>query len=161
MKRSAGILFYRWVNKNPEYFLVHPGGPFWQKKDLGAWSIPKGEIEESENPLSAAIREVKEETGITINIAAEKLISLSEVRQGSGKIVLAWAIEMNIDTEKIKSNFFQMEWPPRSGKNQSFPEIDKAEWFSFEDAGKKILPGQTPLLEELNKKISELHREEI
>lgn len=153
MKRSAGLLLYRFKNKIPEYFLVHPGGPFWEKKDIGAWSIPKGEVEENEDFLKAAIREMKEETGISINISTDKFIQLSEVKQNPAKIVSAWAAEADFDESSIKSNSFEMEWPPKSGKKESFPEIDEAGWFSFEDARKKILPGQTQLLEELNRKL--------
>ena len=153
MKKSAGFLFYRIKNELSEYFLVHPGGPFWSKKEIGAWSIPKGEIEEDEDPFLAATREMKEETGISIKIPMERFISLSEVKQNPNKIVFAWAAEVDFDAEIITSNFFEMEWPPKSGKNQSFPEIDKGEWFTFEDARIKILPGQTRLLEELAEKI--------
>lgn len=151
MKKSAGLLLYRFKNNLPEFFLVHPGGPFWEKKDIGAWSIPKGEIEENEVHLDAALREMKEETGISINIPEEKFIRLSKVNQNPGKIVYTWAAEADFTVETIKSNLFEMEWPPKSGKKQSFPEVDKAEWLLFEDARRKILPGQTPLLEELQK----------
>lgn len=161
MKKSAGLLLYRIKNKIPEVFLVHPGGPYWSKKEIGAWSIPKGEIEESEDPFFAAIREMKEETGIAIDIPLENFFRLSEVKQKSGKIVIAWAAEMDFNIEKIKSNLFEMEWPPKSGKSQSFPEIDKAGWFSFESAREKIIPGQIPLLEELDKKISKSQNREI
>ncbi len=154
MKRSAGLLLYRFKNETPEYFLVHPGGPFWKNKDIGSWSIPKGEIEETEDHLSAAIREMKEETGIFINIPNEKFIALKEVKQNPAKIISAWAAEADFDASKIKSNLFEMEWPPKTGKKQSFPEVDKAGWFGFEEARKKILPGQTPLLEQLLSKIS-------
>ena len=139
-----------------EYFLVHPGGPYWSKKDIGTWSIPKGEIEENENPFLTAIREMKEETGITIDLPKEKFIQLTEVKQNPGKIVLAWGAEADFETEEIKSNLFEMEWPPKSGDKQSFPEVDKGGWFSFDEARKKILAGQTPLLEELQKKIREI-----
>lgn len=151
MKRSAGLLLYRFKNKIPEYFLVHPGGPFWEKKDIGAWSIPKGEIEENEDYLNAAIREVKEETGVSIDISKENFIALHEVKQNPGKTVIAWAAEVDFDAAQIQSNSFEMEWPPKSDKTSSFPEVDKARWFVFEEAKKKILPGQTPLIEELNK----------
>ncbi|MGN6803448.1 MAG: NUDIX domain-containing protein [Ginsengibacter sp.] len=153
MKISAGLLLYRFKNEQPQYFLVHPGGPFWQKKDIGAWSIPKGEVEEREDHLSAAIREVGEETGIRIDLEKQKFIELKEVNQNPGKKVIAWAAEFDLDESKIKSNHFEMEWPPKTGKKQAFPEVDKAGWFVFEEAVKKILPGQTPLLEELNKKL--------
>ncbi len=154
MKRSAGLLLYRFKNKTPEFFLVHPGGPFWKNKDIGSWSIPKGEIEENEDHLRAAMRELNEETGITISIPKEKFVFLQEVKQNPGKIIFAWAAEADFESENLKSNLFEMEWPPKSGKKRSFPEVDKGGWFSFEEARKKILPGQTPLLEELLSKIS-------
>ena len=153
MKRSAGLLLYRFKNGTPQYFLVHPGGPFWKKKDIGAWSIPKGEVEENEDHLKAAIREMKEETGISIQISKERFMVLPEVKQNPGKVISAWAAEADFDNSSIKSNSFEIEWPPKSGKKQYFPEVDKAGWFSFEEARKKILPGQTPLLEELQQKI--------
>ena len=149
MKTSAGLLLYRFKKEVPEFFLVHPGGPFWKNKDIGSWSIPKGEVEENEDYLPAAIREMEEETGITISISKEKFIPLQKVKQNPGKIIFAWAAEADFEPSKIKSNLFEMEWPPKSGKKQSFPEVDKAGWFSFEEARKRILPGQTPLLEEL------------
>ncbi|HZI69386.1 MAG TPA: NUDIX domain-containing protein [Hanamia sp.] len=154
MKKSAGLLLYRFKDKEPQYFLVHPGGPFWQKKDIGAWSIPKGEVEEGEDFLSTAAREVDEETGIKIDVERQKFIELNEVTQNPGKKVIAWAAQVDFDESKITSNHFEIEWPPKSGKKQSFPEVDKAGWFGLEEARKKILPGQTPLLEELNKKLT-------
>src|SRR2546422_40260 len=126
-KKSAGILLYRIKNKNPEVFLVHPGGPFWAKKDLGAWSIPKGELSDNEAPLDAAKREFKEETGMDIN---GKFIELTPVTQKGGKLVYAFALEGEIDPDEIKCNTFEMEWPPRSGKKQEFPEIDRSGWFN-------------------------------
>lgn len=153
MKLSAGFLFYRIKNNNPEYFLVHPGGPFWQKKDMGSWSIPKGEIEKDENPFLAAKREVAEETGIEITIPPQNFIQLKEVMQNPGKKILAWAAKTDLDFDNIKSNLFDMEWPPKSGNIQSFPEVDKGGWFAFEEASKKILAGQITLLEELAEKI--------
>lgn len=145
-KKSAGILFYRLRKKILNVLLVHPGGPFWAKKDAGTWSIPKGEIEENELPLAAALREVEEETGIK---ASGNFIELTPVKQKSGKIVYAWAVENDFDAEKITSNHFEMEWPPRSGTKKTFPEIDKAEWFSIEEAETKILSAQLPLIKEL------------
>lgn len=145
-KQSAGILLYRFRGRTAEVFLVHPGGPFWKNKDAGAWSIPKGEFDEKEDPLIAAIREFKEETGETI---AGAFLPLTSVKQKSGKWVHAWTLEGELDETKIRSNFFEMEWPPRSGKQQSFPEIDKAAWFSLSEAKEKINPGQAGLLEEL------------
>jgi predicted NUDIX family NTP pyrophosphohydrolase len=153
MKLSAGFLFYRIKNNIPEYFLVHPGGPFWQKKDTGSWSIPKGEIEQDENPFLAAKREVAEETGIEITIPIQDFIQLNEVIQNPGKKVIAWAAKTDLNFDNIKSNLFNMEWPPKSGNIHSFSEVDKGGWFTFEEASKKILAGQTPLLEELNEKI--------
>lgn len=158
MKRSAGLLLYRFKNKIPEVFLVHPGGPFWRKKDIGAWSIPKGEIEDEKDPFTEAIREMKEETGIIVSTSKQDFIELKEVMQNPGKMVLAWAGQADFNPEEIKSNLFEMEWPPRSGKNQSFPEIDKGGWFSLEEARRKILAGQTPLLEELAEKLISLHK---
>lgn len=153
MKRSAGLLLYRFKDKHPQYFLVHPGGPFWQKKDIGSWSIPKGEVEEGEDYLSAAIREVSEETGINIDFERRDFIELKEVNQNPGKKVIAWAVKADLDEAAIKSNHFEMEWPAKSGKKQTFPEVDKARWFGFEEARRKILPGQIPILEELNKRL--------
>lgn len=152
-KKSAGLLLYRSQNKSIEVLLVHPGGPFWKNKDLGAWSIPKGEIEENEEPLKAAARETKEETGISVEI--NNPISLNPVKQKSGKIIYAWANEANFETEEIKSNLFEMEWPPKSGKKSFFPEVDKAEWLNLEDAEKKIVSGQLPLLKELKQNLSD------
>jgi predicted NUDIX family NTP pyrophosphohydrolase len=148
MKKSAGILIYRSYNKEYEVFLVHPGGTYWAKKDIGTWSIPKGEFNEDEEPLAAAKRELKEETGITIE---GKFIELEPVKQNPAKIVLAWAIEGDCDAANIISNTFEMEWPPKSGKMQCFPEVDKAGWFTIKEAKKKILPGQIGLLEQLEK----------
>lgn len=149
-KKSAGILAYRKVNKQVEFFLVHPGGPFWKNKDEAAWSIPKGEFNDDEDPLIAAKREFEEETGISIN---GDFISLSPVRQKSGKTVYAWAVETDIDTANIKSNFFEMEWPPKSGRTQAFPEVDKGEWFKLKEALKKINAYQSGLIEELDGKL--------
>jgi len=145
-KKSAGILAYRLKNKTPEVFLVHPGGPFWAKKDEAAWSIPKGEFTDSENALDAAQREFKEETGMEIY---GEFYPLTPRKQNSGKIVFAWAIESEIDAEKIVSNMFELEWPPRSGIKKMFPEVDKAEWFFIEEAKKKIHRGQTGFIDEL------------
>lgn len=153
MKRSAGWLLYRFKNKLPEFFLVHPGGPYWSKKDKASWSIPKGEIQENEDPIKAAIREMKEETGISPDISAKTFIQLSPVKQKRQKIIFAWAAEADFEPLQIKSNNFEMEWPPKSGKMLQFPEVDKAGWFKFEDAKTKIVTGQIPLLEELNQKI--------
>ena len=148
-KQSAGILLYRIKNKDLEVFLVHPGGPFWAKKDEGAWSIPKGEFEDEEDPLAAAKREFEEETGINIS---GKFVALNPIKQKSGKKVYAWAVEGDIDATQIKSNDFEIEWPPRSGKMKSFPEIDKAAWFNLTEAKKKIIGGQAGLIKQLENK---------
>ena len=145
-RNSAGILVYRFENNVLKVFLVHPGGPFWKNKDAGAWTIPKGEFAEDESPLEAAVREVKEETG---HVISGNFIELGSIRQKNGKRVFAWAIEGDLDANNITSNHFEIEWPPRSGKKASFPEVDRAAWFSLADAKEKILPSQWPLLEEL------------
>jgi predicted NUDIX family NTP pyrophosphohydrolase len=145
-KQSAGILLYRLKNLTPEFFLVHPGGPFWAKKDAGSWSIPKGEFDADENALAAAKREFREETGIEI---AGKFIKLTPVKQKSGKLVFTWAVQGDLDSSRIRSNLFEIEWPPKSGKKKQFPEIDKGDWFSVQEAKEKILPAQVALIEEL------------
>ena len=149
-KKSAGILIYRQVNKQIEVMLVHPGGPFWAKKDLASWSIPKGEFEIGDDPLTAAIREVKEETGLQVK---GDFMPLAAVRQKSGKIIYAWALEGDYNVDNITSNFFEMTWPPKSGKMKSFPEVDRAAWFDLEVAATKIVPGQVPLLQQLKELI--------
>jgi predicted NUDIX family NTP pyrophosphohydrolase len=149
MKASAGILFFRTINKEIELLLVHPGGPFWKKKDNGAWTIPKGEIQEGEEPFTAALREVEEETGIQLKINSSESIELKPLKQKSGKLVYAWAIEMDLEPSAIESNEFEMEWPPRSGKKCTFPEIDKAAWFNVEVAKEKIITAQVTLIDEL------------
>lgn len=150
-RKSAGILLYRFRKNKPEVFLVHPGGPFWAKKDLGAWSIPKGEYNDNENPLDAARREFNEETGITVN---GNFMELGEVKQPSGKLIIAWAMETDLQSVEIKSNTFKLEWPPKSGRIQEFPEVDRAEWLSMEDAHQKILNGQIPFLKKLEQRIN-------
>jgi len=145
-KKSAGILLYRIKNKFLEVLLVHPGGPFWLKKDEGAWTIPKGELNDNEEPFDAAIREMKEETAI---ILKGDFIELTPVKQKGGKLVYAWGKEQDVDLSDIKSNEFEIEWPPKSGKTRSFPEIDKADWFDIKTAKGKINAGQLPLIEEL------------
>lgn len=149
-KKSAGILVYRLSEGKPQILLVHPGGPFWAKKDLGAWSVPKGEYEEDENPLNAAKREFKEELGIDIS---GDFIELSPVKQKSGKVVQAWAIEKSLDIGDFRSNTFSVEWPQRSGKFKEFPEVDKAQWFSPEEARQKINAAQAGLVDELMQKL--------
>lgn len=150
-KKSAGIILYRYRRKQAEVLLVHPGGPFWSNKDFGAWSIPKGEFEDDENPLDAAMREMEEETGIKIS---GKFIELSPVKQKSGKQVYAWAIRGNVNPAQIKSNEFELEWPPGSGKKKTFPEIDRAGWFTTMEAKERIVKGQSAFIEELERKLS-------
>ncbi len=145
-KRSAGLLLYRLKSGQPEVLLVHPGGPYWAKKDDGAWSIPKGEYTEGEEPLAAARREFEEETGICPEGEA---IPLGTIRQPGGKLVTAFAMEGDLDASAIRSNTFGMEWPPRSGRMQTFPEVDRAGWFGKEEAERKILRGQLPILRAL------------
>lgn len=151
VKRSAGLLLYHFKNNLPEILLVHPGGPFWAKKEAGAWSIPKGEIEENEDPLQAALRETKEETGISIEL--KDPVPLTPLKQKSGKIIFAWAMQSDIELREIKSNLFEMEWPKGSGKIQSFAEVDKAAWFNLEEAKTKIVSGQLPFIEEFEKNL--------
>jgi len=145
-KQSAGILLYRIKNKKPEIFLCHPGGPFYKNKDTASWSIPKGEFDNSEQPLSAAIREFKEETGQEVK---GDFRALKPVKYKNGKIVYAWAVEGDIDADSIKSNVFPLEWPPKSGKFIEVPEVDRGEWFSIELAREKILLALSPLLDDL------------
>ncbi len=145
-RTSAGILLHQWRNGVLEVFLVHPGGPFWARKDAGAWSIPKGEYAEGEDPSEAALREFEEETGQPVRGAMHPLKSC---RQPGGKSVLAWAMCGDCDAARIRSNTFRMEWPPKSGIEREFPEVDRAGWFSLAEARMKILPGQVPLLDEL------------
>lgn len=154
-KTSAGILLYRTRNAQVEYFLVHPGGPFWKNKDLGAWTIPKGEYAGPEAPIDAAIREFEEETGVVLK---GTFSSLQPIVQKGGKQVSAWAIEGDVDPDTIRSNFFEMEWPPKSGKQQTFPEIDKASWFSFEEAIEKINPAQAAFIIEVRDQTSKSKR---
>ena len=149
-KKSAGLLLFREVLGRLEVLLVHPGGPFWAKKDEGAWSIPKGEFEDNEDPLSAAKREFEEETGLTLD---GEVIPLEPLRQPSGKLVYAWAMKRDLDPTGLKSNTFPMEWPPKSGRYQEFPEIDRADWFTIEAASHKMLKGQAPFLDQLQQKI--------
>lgn len=150
LKKSAGILLYRILEGKPEVFLVHPGGPFWVNKDKGAWSIPKGLFEEGEDPLEAAKREFQEETGFVIS---GDFMELTPLKQPSGKTVYAWAVEGTIDAASVKSNIFSMEWPPQSGKEQKFPEVDRGGWFDLAQAREKLLPGQQGFLIELQIKL--------
>lgn len=144
MKRSAGLLLFRRRGSGFEFFLVHPGGPFWAKKDDGAWSIPKGLYEDGELPLEAARREFREETGFAIE---GNFVSLGEFKQGSGKLVSAWLVEADCDPDAVTSNRFSVEWPPRSGRMTEFPEIDRAGWFAPEEAAIRIHRGQKPFIE--------------
>jgi predicted NUDIX family NTP pyrophosphohydrolase len=148
-KKSAGLVLYRNIAGSMEVFLVHPGGPFWAKKDEAAWSIPKGEIAEGEEALEAAKREFQEETGFAVNGAFE---ALEPVRLAGGKTVYAWCLQGDIDASAIRSNTFSMEWPPRSGKTQEFAEVDRGAWFDLAEARKKILKGQIPLLNQFEEK---------
>jgi predicted NUDIX family NTP pyrophosphohydrolase len=147
-KISAGILLYRRRSGALEVFLVHPGGPFWAKKDDGAWSIPKGEVEGDEALLDAARREFREETGFDVD---GRFAPLSPVRQPGGKIVHAWAVAGDADPLALRSNRFPLEWPPRSGRMQEFPEIDRAAWFDLAAARLKLTRGQLPLLDALER----------
>jgi len=146
-KRSAGILVFRRAPEL-EVFLVHPGGPFWAKKDIGVWTIPKGEYDDGEEPLAAARREFEEETG---SAAEGQFLALGEVKQSGGKVVTAWALERDLDPGAIRSNTFSMEWPPRSGKMREFPEIDRAAWFSLTEAREKLIAAQTAFLDRLER----------
>jgi predicted NUDIX family NTP pyrophosphohydrolase len=146
-KESAGLLLYRIRNGAVEVFLVHPGGPFWSKKDAGAWTIPKGELAPGEEPLAAAIREFTEETGLK---PEGDFRALPPIRQAGGKLVRAWALEGDIDPAALTSNEFEMEWPPRSGKHQRFPEVDRGDWFNLDEARARINKGQAALLDALN-----------
>jgi predicted NUDIX family NTP pyrophosphohydrolase len=151
-KKSAGILLYRFTNSEPEFLLVHPGGPLHVKRDLGAWSIPKGEYDDGEDPLTVAKREFYEETGQYV--PANDFFELNPIKQKSGKLVHAWAAEGDLDIASITSNTFRLEWPPRSGKWIDTPEVDRAEWFSFDTALDKINPAQAALVRELFEKLT-------
>jgi predicted NUDIX family NTP pyrophosphohydrolase len=149
-KRSAGLLLYRRRYDVLEVFLVHPGGPFWAKKDLGAWSVPKGEYAEDEDPLAAARREFEEETGFP---APDNAMSLGGLTQAGGKIVVAWAAEGDCDPAKLVSNTCEIEWPLRSGRKTEIPEVDRAAWFVIDEAKERILKSQQPFLERLEQKL--------
>ena len=150
-KTSAGLLLYRRAPAGLQVLLVHPGGPFWQGKDLGAWSIPKGEIGADEDPLAAARREFHEETGFE---AAGPAVPLGRLRQPGGKLVHAWALEGDADPGELTSNTFSMEWPRGSGRLQAYPEVDRAEWFGLAEARRRILPGQARFLDALEEAAS-------
>ena len=147
-KLSAGILLYRIRSSLPEVFLVHPGGPFWANKDAGAWSLPKGEFDEGADALEAARREFFEETGSPVE---GTLVALTPLKQRSGKLVYAWMVEGDLEAACLRSNMFSMEWPPRSGKQTEFPEVDKGAWFGLPEAREKILAGQRSFLDEMEK----------
>lgn len=145
-RKSAGVLMYRFRCDNLEVFLVHPGGPYWSKKDLGSWSIPKGEYADSEDPFQVARREFFEETGFE---AAGDFRALTPLKQPGGKVVTAWAVQGDCDPDAVTSNLFTMEWPPKSGIFKEFPEVDRGEWFTVRDARKKVLKGQVPFIDQL------------
>lgn len=147
MKNSAGLLLYRRRRSELEVLLVHPGGPFWKKRDLGAWSIPKGEYEDGEDGLAAARREFGEETGLDVPTA--DWTSLGSLRQRGGKTVAAWAGACDLDPAAVRSNTFELEWPPRSGRRVEFPEVDRAAWFDLPAARRRILASQEPFLDRL------------
>lgn len=151
-KRSAGILLFQFSKGELEVFLVHPGGPYWAKKDAGAWSIPKGEYSEEEDPLAAAKREFAEETGAAVE---GEFIPLGEVKQAGGKVVKGWALRGDLDPELIQSNTFTIEWPPKSGLMRVFPEVDTGAWFTVEVAKDKLNPGQCEFLARLTKSLGE------
>lgn len=150
-KRSAGLLPYRWRGEWLEVFLVHPGGPFWEGKDAGAWSIAKGEYERNEDPLTVARREFEEEVGRPAPAGAP--LHLGEVRLASGKLVTAFAVAADFDVDEVHSNTFTMEWPPRSGRVGEFPEVDRAAWLRLPDARTRLNPGQVPLLDHLQERL--------
>ena len=150
-KHSAGLLLYRKSSHRLEVFLVHPGGPFWAKKDLGAWSLPKGEYLGHEDPLDAARREFHEETGFT---AEGPFLHLGELKQPSGKTIIAWAFEGDCDPSQLASNYFQLEWPLHSGSQIQVPEVDRGGWFTITDARARIIHGQAPFLDRLVEKIA-------
>lgn len=149
MATSAGILLYRVVGDAVEVLLVHPGGPYWTRKDLGAWSIPKGGVDEDEELWECALREFEEELGSPPALGSDDLTDLGSVRQKSGKTVHCWAAEGDFDPQTLSSNTFSMEWPPRSGREREFPEVDRAEWFDPEEAKRRIIPAQVELLDRL------------
>lgn len=153
-KRSAGILLYRLVGGEPQLLLAHPGGPYWAKRDEGAWTIPKGEVEPGEETRACALRELREELGPVPELALEQLIELGAVTQKSGKVVAAWAAEGEFDPARLESIPFEMEWPPRSGRQQEFPEVDRAAWFDPAAARAKILPAQAPFIDRLLEHLS-------
>jgi predicted NUDIX family NTP pyrophosphohydrolase len=149
-RKSAGVLLYRWRDDAPQFLLVHPGGPFWQRKDDGAWSLPKGEFEEGEAAEAVARRELAEETGLRLDAP---LVPLAPVRQRGGKWIHPFAAQADVDASTMRSNTFRMEWPPRSGTMREFPEVDRAAWFDLQTAARKILASQKPILDELAQRL--------
>ena len=154
-KKTAGLLLYRETSGDLEVLLVHPGGPFWAKKDDGAWSIPKGLVEQGEDPFAAAKREFTEETGGVV--PGSEPLRLEPLMQSGGKLVHAYALRGDFDPSTLKSNTFLMEWPPKSGRQQEVPEVDRAAWFAMELAGRKILKSQSPLLRQLRERVCNPH----
>jgi len=155
-KRSAGLAMYRYRDSTLEVFLVHPGGPFWAKKDLGAWTIPKGEYGDDEQPLDAARREFTEETGFS---AAGEFLELGTIKQAGGKLVTVWAFEGDCDPRDLRSGSFEMEWPPRSRRHAEFPEVDRGDWFTIAEARTRILNSQESVLDLLEQKLKATERE--
>jgi predicted NUDIX family NTP pyrophosphohydrolase len=147
MRRSAGIVLWRSAPGGPEVLLGHMGGPYWARRDVGAWTIPKGELEPDEEPLAVARREFEEEIGTPV--PGTEYVDLGEIRQAGGKVVRAWAVEGDLDATSIVSNTFEIEWPPRSGRLQAFPELDRAEWFDLATASRRIVAGQRAFLDRL------------
>ena len=150
-KESAGLLMYRVKTGKLEFLLVHPGGPFWKAKDAGAWTLPKGELGAGEEPLTAAKREFEEELGLK---PSGPFVELGSIKQKAGKVVHAWAFAGDCEPSQLQSNTFEMEWPPRSGRRQTFPEVDRAEFFAIEIAREKINPAQRPFLEKLSERLA-------
>lgn len=150
-KRSAGILLYRWADGQPEVLIAHMGGPFWQGKDARAWSIPKGEVADGEDPFAVACREFEEELGASV--PADAFVELGEARQSGGKRVTAWAAEGDLDASAATSNTFALEWPPGSGRTREFPEVDRAEWCGLASARQRLVKGQVPLLDALAERL--------
>jgi predicted NUDIX family NTP pyrophosphohydrolase len=155
-RRSAGILLYRLAGQEPEVLLVHPGGPFWARKDAGVWSIPKGEYVEGEDPRAAAVREFEEELG-SAPPADDAMLELGTITQRSGKVVTAFGVAGDLDTAEMHSNTFAMEWPPRSGQTQEFPEVDRAGWFAPAQAREKLVPAQAELVDRLLERLGKPH----
>jgi predicted NUDIX family NTP pyrophosphohydrolase len=144
-------MLYRFAGEAPEVLLVHPGGPFWARKDAGVWSIPKGEFDDTEDPLACALREFEEETGTALD--PDEPVELGSVKQRSGKVVTAWAAEGDLDADSIRSNTFRMQWPPRSGQWATFPEVDRAGWFGLAEAREKLNPAQVEFLDRLAERL--------